>query len=139
MNRRDEARDILLQMHACAPKSFFSKVDEALRGMGFVLAYLDQAKGDVYAGDIARELGVSTARIAALLNRMEKNGFITRGTDSHDARKTVVKITQLGRQWAQATKAQVLDKIELLLDRVGAEELHEFLRISRAIKKALED
>ena len=139
MDKRDEAREILLQMRSCVPKSFFNEVGETQRGMGFVLVFLDEAEGDVYAGDIARELGVSTARIAALLNRMEKNGLITRETDAHDARKTVVGITQLGRQWTRRTKEQILDKTELLLEKVGREELREFIGISRKIQKALED
>ena len=61
--------------------------------MRFVLAYLTQADGEVIAGDIARKLGVSTARVAALLKAMEKNGLVTRHASPADARRTVVEIT----------------------------------------------
>lgn len=139
MNKREEAEEIFLRLRDCAPKPFFNKIDETQRGKEFVLVYLEETEGEVYAGDIARALGVSTARIAALLNRLEKNGFITRETAAHDARKTVVRLAPLGRQWTLRTREQILDKMELLLERVGKEDIQEFIRISRKIQRTLEE
>ena len=73
-----EAQEFLRKIHACRPKSFFCKIDEIERGMNFVLIYLANTKHEVLAGELAKELNVSTARIAALLKTMEKNGFVQR-------------------------------------------------------------
>ena len=78
MNTREEAIEFLQNQHSCRAKSFFGKIDESQKGIGFVLAYLRNSNGDVIAGDLARELNVSTARIAALLKKMEKSGYIKR-------------------------------------------------------------
>lgn len=54
---------------------------------------LEQADEVVYASGLSKKLNVSTARIAALLKRMEQNGLITRYTSPVDARRTIVEIT----------------------------------------------
>lgn len=137
MDTRDEARELLEKIHACRPRGFFGKVDESQRGVGFVLAYLCKADHEVIAGELARELGVSTARIAALLKSMEKNGLIVRQRSSDDARQTVVKITGAGAKFVNELKEQLLSKIELLVEKVGKRDLEEFIRISNKIREAL--
>ena len=131
--------EILEQFQPCVPRDFFSRLDELYRGTGFLLVYLDMAEGEVCAGDIAKEMGVSTARIAAILKKMEKSGFIQRQTATDDARKTVVTLTRLGRTWIQKTKDQMLDRMELLLERVGKEDVWEFIRLSQKIKAAMDE
>lgn len=137
MSKREEAQEILQKLHACRPKSFFGKVDESQRGIRFILVYLKNSDHEVIAGELARELNVSTARIAALLKTMEKNGLIMRLSSETDARQTIVQITQAGIDYSEEMKERLLQKIELLLDKVGKEELEEFIRISDNIRKAL--
>ena len=137
MSNREEAQELLQKMHACRPRHFFGKVDESRRGISFILVYLIKADHEVIAGELARELNVSTARIAALLKTMEKNGLIIRSSSSVDARQTVVRITQAGIDYSEQMKEKLLETIELLIERVGKEELEEFIRISDHIRKAL--
>ena len=127
------------QLPTCLPRDFFARLDELHKGTGLLLAYLDMADGVVCAGDIAKEMGVSTARIAAILNKMEKSGFIRRQTAADDARKTVVTLTKLGQAWIQKTKDQMLNRVELLLERVDKEDVWEFIRLSQKIKAAMDE
>lgn len=137
MNKRDEALELLGKIHACRPKALFGKIDESRKGIGFVLAYLCNADHEVIAGELARELGVSTARIAAILRNMEKNELIVRRRSSEDARQTVVKITRAGSKYAAELREQLLSKVELLIEKLGKQELEEFIRISNQIREAL--
>lgn len=139
MTSREDAQEFLRKLRSCRAKSFFGKMDESQRGIGFILVYLEEATGEVIAGDLARELNVSTARIAALLKTMEKNGLIIRYRSSADARQTVVEITGEGREYTRQMKEQIIEKAEMLIEKVGKEELEEFIRISRKIKEALEE
>ena len=139
MTKREEAVAVLDELCACVPRDFFSRLDELHKGTGFVLGLLAVADGVVCAGDIARKINVSTARIAALLNKMEKNGFIRREPSPEDARKTVVKLTALGRTWTQKTREQALDRTELLLERVGRDDVQQFIWLSQKIKAAMEE
>lgn len=137
MSTRDEARELLLKIRSCRPRSFFGKVDESQRGTGFVLNYLRESDHEVVAGELARELGVSTARIAALLKTMEKNGLILRQSSAEDARLTMVRITREGIEYNDRMWEFIVSKMELLIKKVGREELEEFIRISYKIREAL--
>ena len=138
MGRREDAQELLQKLRSCRAKYFMGKVDETQRGINFVLMYLAETDGEVIAGDLARELNVSTARIAAILKNMEKRGYITRQSSSVDARRTVIEITPEGIVYAEELKEQMLAKTEFLLDKVGKEDLEEFIRISNKIKSAFE-
>lgn len=137
MSTRNEARELLLKMRSCRPRSFFGKVDESRSGTGFVLNYLRESDHEVVAGELSRELGVSTARIAALLKTMEKNGLIVRQSSAEDARLTVVKITREGIEYDDRIWEFIVSQMELLIKKVGREELEEFIRISYKIREAL--
>lgn len=139
MSTREEAQEMMHKFFACRPKSFFNKIDESQKGVGFVLVYLQEVQHEVIAGDLARELNVSTARIAALLRKMEDNGFIVRHHSPLDARQTVVKITEKGSGYVNKMKEQMLIKTELLIEKVGKKDLEEFIRISHKIKETFEE
>lgn len=138
MSNREEAQAFLRELCSCTPKPLFHKMEEVDRGTGFVLAYLEGSDGEVFAGDLAKELKVSTARIAALLNKLEEKGLVERSRSAQDARRTVVSITPKGAVYTAGIREQMLDKVEILFDKVGKEDLKEFLRICAKITKALE-
>ena len=139
MNSRKEAQEMLQKMRACRSKSFFNKIDESQKGIGFVLLYLQESSREVIAGDLARELDVSTARIAALLRKMEKNGLIIRSRSPLDARQTLVEITEAGNEYVDKRKEQILLIMEMLIEKVGREDMEEFIRISQKIKDVFEE
>lgn len=77
----------------------FRCMDEANAGIGGTLRMLAEARKAetvVTAGDIAERLGVSTARVAALLKRLESKGLIARRRSEADARVTEVVLTDKG-------------------------------------------
>ena len=48
------------------------------------------------AGELSTLLDLSTARIAAMLNNLERKGAITRARDTADRRRVVVRLTDQG-------------------------------------------
>ena len=133
MSNREDALRLLREMRLSLPHPFFCEMDRTRKGKGFILAYLEEANSEVLAGDLAKEMGVSTARIAALLKTMEKEGLISRCNSPQDARRTIVKITPAGIQWINEAREQIVQNMELLLDKVGKDDLEEFIRVSRKI------
>ena len=138
MSTQDDALELLQKLSQCRLAAFFNDVDLLQKGSCFVLAYLKQSNEEVIAGDLAKELRVSTARIAVLLKKMEKNGLILRYNSASDARKTVVKITPKGTAYADQVREQLLSKAELLIEKVGKQDLDELIRIFWKIKAALD-
>lgn len=139
MSTREDASEFLQKLRQCKAAAFFDDVDLSQKGACFVLAYLERSSGEVIAGDLAKELRVSTARIAALLKKMEKNHLIMRRSSPSDARKTVVTITPEGAAYAAREREQLLSRAELLIQKVGKRDLDELIRIFRKIKAALDD
>lgn len=139
MSTREEAQELLGKLYSCMPTAFYNKLEAAHRGFGFVLSYLEQARGEVIAGDIAKKLNVSTARIAVLLKKMEQSGYITRRNSAKDARRTVVEITPAGVELIDEMREQTLKKVALLLDRVGKKDIDTYLRISSQIRELMDE
>ncbi|MDE6314419.1 MAG: winged helix DNA-binding protein [Lachnospiraceae bacterium] len=138
MSMSGDAREYLEKLYSCMPKLFYSEIEATQRGFGFVLSYLEQADEEVYAGDLSKKLNVSTARIAALLKKMEQNGLIMRCTSPKDARRTVVGITPAGIASVDEMRSQALHRIELLLTQVSKEDLETYIRISQKIKEVMD-
>ena len=103
-----------------------------------ILRYVDSSTSEVLAGDIAEFMGVSTPRVAAVLNRMEQKGFIARRPSASDRRKVVVCITDGGKAELKKVDDHMLRFAEYLYDAVGDDDLNEFLRISERISQALQ-
>ena len=139
MGSREDAQKFLNELYSCIPRSFYNRLEATQRGFGFVLSYLERTDGDVIAGDLAKQLNVSTARIAALLKRMEKCGYVKRYASAEDGRRTVVKITPSGITYINDMREQTFRKIEKLLDSVSKEDLENYIRISRQIREAMEE
>ena len=139
MSTRQDAQEFMEKLYTSIPRFFYSELETTQRGFGFVLSYLEQADKEVNAGDLSKNLNVSTARIAALLKKMEQNGLITRRTSPKDARRTVVEITPSGIALVDRMREQTLHRMELLLTQVSKEDLETYIRISRQIKKVMDE
>ena len=138
MSTREDAKAFLAKLCSSMPRSCYSKLEVTQRGFGFILDYLEQAEGEVVAGDFAKKLNVSTARITALLKKLEKNGFITRRTSSKDARQIIIEITPAGVAFVDNMREQTLSKVERLLEQVSKEDIENYIRISQQIREAME-
>ena len=139
MSTRKDAQEFLKELYSSIPRSFYNKLETTQRGIGFVLNYLKHSDGEVIAGDLSKNLNVSTARIAAMLKRMEQSGLVTRHSSLEDARRTVVEITPAGIVLVDEMREQTLKRVESLLDKISKEDLDTYIRISHQIREIMED
>ena len=117
---------------------FLEKIDYSEKGFHFVLGYLANAKEEVIAGDLAKKLNVSTARIAVLLKKMESKGVIKKFNSNMDSRKTVVVLTDKGKIIVDEFKETMISTMMEIIHDVGFDEIENFVRISKKIKKSIE-
>ncbi|MDE6201017.1 MAG: MarR family winged helix-turn-helix transcriptional regulator [Clostridiales bacterium] len=139
MDKQEKAKQFLNRFFAAHPRPFFKSIDGSIRGMHPILRYVDSATTEVLAGDIAEFMGVSTPRVAAVLNCMEQKGFVVRHPSASDRRKVVVSITDGGKAELKKAGDEMLKFAEYLYDTVGDDDLNEFLRISERISQALQN
>src|SRR5215831_2399244 len=91
--------------------------------------------GEMTAGELARETGLTTASITGVADRLEEAGFVTRERDPHDRRRVVVQINleramkdvakifapMLG-SWREMAARYSDDELRLIVDFYGRME-----------------
>ena len=109
------------------------KMNSFVIGEYFVLNYLLNSEKRVYSKDISREMDVTTARVAAILNQIEKKGWIERTQDCDDNRQTIVSITEEGIKVIREKRREITDEVVTVLEKIGEKDAEELLRIQRKI------
>ncbi len=94
---------------------------------------------DVTPSEISEELNISTARVAASLNRMQAKELITREIDPDDRRKIIIKLTEKGIHAAESLKENQLAKINVILTKLGEQKVAELLTIIEKINLILKE
>ena len=123
------------------PTNFKSLTDELNyfnRGEVGVLSYLAFDKNETSSGELSEKLNVSTARIASILKSLENKKYIRRKEDSLDKRKTLVVITESGKELAVETKKELMDILIKVIKEIGYEDIEEYTRIVQKIRKVLD-
>jgi len=104
-------------------------ISRMLRGELFVLNYLREQQRTVHPKELSDRLCVSSARIARLLNVLEKDDMIDRHTDPADSRSVVVALTPKGEAEIDQVRRAVLDHISSMLQALGEEDSKTYIRI----------
>jgi len=103
------------------------------RSDGRCLDILDQ-HGRMTAGELARRADLSGAAITALLDRLERAGYVTRLRDSVDRRRVLVEVTPELRRRAWEIWGPMVEDGTGGLDRYSDDQLrliHEFVTQSQ--------
>lgn len=83
--------------------------------------------------DLSEQIHASTARIAVVLNRLEKKGYVSRAIDATDRRRILVTMTEEGREYVETVRAHLCENMKSLLEELGEQDAQEYLRITKRI------
>ena len=106
-------------------------ISKLTQGEHFVLNYLLTHRHQAHPVD--RGLVASTARIAALHNRMEDKGLISRLPDPLNNRQVIVTLSPQGLEAIQTFRSQVIRSAAQMLADLGPEDAREFIRIQKKL------
>lgn len=109
------------------------QIGKSARGECFVLRCLARSKTPMLPSDLSQKLHASTARVAVVLNTLEKKGLISRSIDPVDRRRILVSLTDAGREYAVAVRIQLCQGMKRLLEELGEQDAQEYLRITKRI------
>ncbi|HEV7204884.1 MAG TPA: MarR family transcriptional regulator [Jatrophihabitans sp.] len=110
-----------------------------LSASGFeALAVLDGADGPLTGTDIASHLLVTTASITSLLDTLARRGYIQRGPHPHDRRKTLISLTDAGRDLVDAMLPTVHTAATQLLDGLTPAELEALVAACTHVRTRVE-
>ena len=126
------------KLYQVCPKAdirpFLRFFEDGFQGTCLILKILRNA-GQLTAGEIAKRLDVSTARVSAALNALEKKGCVERLKSATDGRMVVVRLTASGRAALESREEQLLAIIGRILGKLTEEELLSLLHIIEKLVK----
>lgn len=128
---KDLALEFMEVMSQTRRRSVPKQIDDSMRGEHFVLNYISEHEGNVIPSDISNEMGITSARIAAALNSLEKKGLILRRIDPEDRRRILIDMTDAGREQVKKHYQMILDKTINLLRYLGEEDAKNYIRITK--------
>lgn len=109
------------------------QLSQMVRGEMFVLNYLFTHVGAIHPKELSRQMAVTTARIASLLNHMEQKQLLLRRADPGDNRQVIVELTEQGRETTREIRAQVIRYLSAMLEELGPEDAQAYIRIQKKI------
>lgn len=140
MATKEQIDYIVCELPKAHPANFFKFFNDSNTGIGFAIKLLYSAEDNrLSAGAVSEAMGVSTARVAVLLKKMESKGLIVRESDRTDARVTIVCLSEEGKAVAKQMQENMLKHISYVIDRVGMEKLRQFIELSAEVKEAMAD
>ena len=95
------------------------------------LDLLDQ-HGRQTAGELAEATGLTTGAVTAMIDRLERAGYVQRLRDPGDRRRVLVEATELARKYAMQVYAPLAEQAAPLYDRFSEQQMLtilDFLRI----------
>ncbi len=129
MDYRDLAKELLEGMQKMKHMRPPRKISDTMGGEVFIMKYLSQHQ-NVLPGDISNKMNISSARVAAALNNLEKKGFISRQIDINDRRRIIVSLTDEGRFFSKKMAEDMLNDAVKMLEFLGEEDAKEWVRIT---------
>ena len=115
-----------------------SYVDSLTGTHGWVIRYLYENKdNDIFQRDIEKTFGVRRSTVTSMLQIMEKNGLITRGSVHYDSRLKKITPTEKALELHRRISDEI-DAIEAELSAgLSEEEISAFISTIEKIKKNL--
>lgn len=113
--------------------SDFRKFVNPNDGESFVLEYLNEKGHMVSPKQISEAMGVSSARIATILNQLAEKKMIRRKPNPRDNRYIVVELLAAGNQQRQENKHKFNQCAARFLEALGEEDAADYVRLQNKI------
>lgn len=88
---------------------------------------------DIAQADIGRLLQIDRATVMAIVNRLQKRGFVKRGDAKEDRRRQTLHLTDTGRKALVSARACILDHEQWLKSRFSPAEAAMLVELLRRI------
>ncbi len=116
-------------------RKLINLLEEGFKGVFVVLRILKESKVGMSAGELAKRMQVTTARIASALNSLQKKGYVTRKTEKSDGRKVIINLTEQGEAALENRKNKINQSILPMLGKLTEEEKETLFSLLNKILK----
>ncbi len=139
MATQKEVQELLNLMKCNKPYHVFEEMRQIDHGVLGVMKVLYDERKEVISKDICRELGISSARVAVLIKKMEAKGLIVKKTYENDARISIISLTEKGEKLAKNMRSQMFVVAEKIVDEFGLERLKEMFGDMEKLKSIMRE
>lgn len=105
------------------------------QGESGVLLYLSNAKSNVSQSELSENLGVTMPRIVAVINTLQNKELIEKNLDSNDKRKSIISITNKGKDNIIKKKKDAIKFIQNVIKELDEQEIEQYIAISKKIEQ----
>lgn len=105
------------------------------QGESGVLLYLLNVKSNVSQSELSEKLGVTMPRIVTVINTLQKKELIEKNVDSTDKRKSIISITNKGKDNIIKKKEDAIKFIENVIKELDEQEIEQYIAISKKIER----
>ncbi len=133
MNKNDVLANIVSTIAMINRADIFQSLQKKLKGENVLLARLLESGGKSTPGALAELLDVTAARVTAIIHALEHKDLVERVSNGADKRKVTVQITEKGKTFVEGLKTEALHHSEIIMEKIGESDTHEFLRIMNKI------
>ena len=121
------AKEVITCVHSIGKHHPHKQINDSVRGENMALGFIKSEGGSTYPKDIELAMGISSARVAAIIKMLEKRELVTRTGDKIDRRKTLVSLTEKGEKVAQETEDKIMYALGQMFDAFGEEDSENFV------------
>lgn len=131
------AKEVIRCVHSIGKHHPHKQINDSVRGENMALGFIKAEGGSTYPKEIELAMGISSARVAAIIKKLEQRGFVTRTGDKVDRRKTLVALTEKGQKVAEETESKIIYTLDQMFEVLGEEDSENFVRIIDKLIKNL--
>jgi DNA-binding MarR family transcriptional regulator len=139
MKKESQAEEIINKLQSSNPIKYFQILDESQNGMFYILLFLSKSKDDVYASTLAKEMKISRARVAVLIQKLLKKNLIEKEASNADSRIDILKITEYGLQKIDEFKNEMVRLTTKIINKIGIKEFNHYIDVSNEIISAIKN
>lgn len=131
------AKQFLEEFYRLGRQTQSKAIGHSMKGEAFLLLYLLQKGSGASPGELGKAIQTSTARVAAILNSLERKNQIIRKSDEQDKRKILVELTPDGKKKAEQCRQVPLHMVCQMMEQLGEEDAVQMLHILKRINEIM--
>jgi MarR family transcriptional regulator, organic hydroperoxide resistance regulator len=106
-----------------------------LTGPQLTVVKLLEGIGDLSLSELSERIRAQNSTVTGIIDRMEREGLVTRERSKEDRRVVYIKLSAKGRELAQGIPVEPMEIFRNALESLSAQEMKDLMRIMTKVAK----
>lgn len=109
-----------------------------LTGPQLTVVKMLESIGDLSLSELSEKIRAQNSTVTGIIDRMEREGLVTRERSKEDRRVVYIKLTSKGRSLAQEIPVEPMEIFKTALGGLTAQEVRDLMRILAKVAKRVQ-